>query len=80
MQRSFDCGAILRDLVGYFVPGCVGFCDDFLKTPAYQDYPNTKMTLAEFIMICIVATRFFYDNREKEFIEHLKIKVILRKA
>ncbi len=55
------------------------FCDDFLKTLAYQDWPNTKTSLAEIMMIDIVATRFFMAIL-KELIERLKIKIILRIA
>lgn len=41
------------------------FCDDFLKTRGHQDWPNVKMTLAEIMLVYIVATRFFYGNIER---------------
>lgn len=41
------------------------FCDDFLKSIGYQDWPNTKMTLSEIMLVYIVATRFFYGNIER---------------
>ena len=41
------------------------FCDDFLKEINYQDWPNTKMSLAEIMLVYIVAARFFYGNIER---------------
>ena len=41
------------------------FCDDFLKSIGHQDWPNVKMSLAEVMLIYIVATRFFYGNIER---------------
>lgn len=41
------------------------FCDDFLKSIGYQDWPNVKMALSEIILVYIVATRFFYGNIER---------------
>ena len=41
------------------------FCDDFLKSIGYQDWPNTKMALSEIMLVYIVATRFFFGNIEK---------------
>ena len=55
------------------------FCDDFLKTLAYQDWPNTKMSLAEIMMIYIVATRFFYGNMERTY-RTLKDQGYLKKS
>lgn len=43
------------------------FCDDFLKLRGHQDWPNVKMTLAEIMLIYIVATRFFYGNIERAY-------------
>lgn len=43
------------------------FCDDFLKSKGYQDWPNVKMTLAEIMLVYIVATRFFYGNIESAY-------------
>jgi len=41
------------------------FCDDFLKSNGYKDWPNVKMTFAEIMLVYIVATRFFYGNIER---------------
>jgi hypothetical protein len=41
------------------------FCDDFLKARGHRDWPNVKMTLAEIMLVYIVATRFFYGNIER---------------
>lgn len=41
------------------------FCDDFLKSIGYQDWPNAKMALSEIMLVYIVATRFFYGNIER---------------
>jgi DDE family transposase len=43
------------------------FCDDFLKARGHQDWPNVKMTLAEIMLVYIVATRFFYGNIERAY-------------
>jgi len=43
------------------------FCDDFLKSKGYKDWPNVKMSLAEIMLIYIVATRFFYGNIERAY-------------
>ena len=43
------------------------FCDDFLKSRGHQDWPNTKMSLAEIMLVYIVATRFFYGNIESTY-------------
>ena len=43
------------------------FCDDFLKARGYQDWPNVKMTLAEIMLVHIIATRFFYGNIERAY-------------
>jgi len=43
------------------------FCDDFLKARGHQDWPNVKMSLAEIMLVYIVATRFFYGNIERAY-------------
>lgn len=43
------------------------FCDDFLKTIEHKDWPNVKMSLAEVMLVYIVATRFFYGNIERAY-------------
>lgn len=43
------------------------FCDDFLKSTNYKDWPNVKMSLAEVMLVYIVATRFFYGNIQRAY-------------
>jgi hypothetical protein len=43
------------------------FCDDFLKARGHKDWHNIKMTLAEIMLVYIVATRFFYGNIERAY-------------
>ena len=43
------------------------FCDDFLRAKGHQDWPNVKMSLAEIMLVYIVATRFFYGNIERAY-------------
>ena len=43
------------------------FCNDFLKSKGYKDWPNVKMSFAEMMLIYIVATRFFYGNIERAY-------------
>lgn len=54
------------------------FCDDFLKSKGYQDWPNVKMSLAEVMLVYIVATRFFYGNIESAYTTLKDRKYILR--
>jgi hypothetical protein len=43
------------------------FCDDFLKSKGHQDWHNVKMSLAEVMLVYIVATRVFYGNIESAY-------------
>ncbi len=54
------------------------FCDDFLKDRNHKDWPNVKMSLAEIMLVYIVATRFFYGNIERAYTTLKDGKYILR--
>ena len=54
------------------------FCDDFLKSRGHKDWPNVKMSLAEVMLVYIVATRFFYGNIESAYRTLKDMKYILR--
>lgn len=54
------------------------FCDDFLKSKNYQDWPNVKMSLAEIMLVYIVATRFFYGNIQRAYLTLKDKKYFLR--
>ena len=54
------------------------FCDDFLKSRDHKDWPNVKMSLAEIMLVYIVATRFFYGNLERAYTTLKDGKYILR--
>lgn len=54
------------------------FCDDFLKSRGNQDWPKVKMTLAEVMLVYIVATRFFYGNIERAYTTLKDGKYILK--
>lgn len=54
------------------------FCDDFLKSRGHKDWPNVKMSLAEVMLVYIVATRFFYGNIESAYKTLKDRKYILR--
>ncbi len=54
------------------------FCDDFLKSRGHKDWPNVKMSLAEVMLVYIVATRFFYGNIESAYKTLKDKKYILR--
>ena len=41
------------------------FCDDFLKSTRYQDWPNAKMMLFEIRLIYIFVIKFFYGIIER---------------
>lgn len=54
------------------------FCDDFLKSRGHKDWPNVKMSLAEVMLVYIVAIRFFYGNIESAYRTLKDMKYVLR--
>ena len=58
-------------------------CDDYIQSINHVDWPNTKLSTSEVLLISFISTRFFYGNIEnsrKFLIEHGYIKNLSKSA